>query len=163
MAGRMMGPLMSTAECGMSMAFTEESIAAYIKKNGHYPTSATWQDDIRPFYAEIKTKFDKKLESKNDKRLKAFFKIPEPGEAVTCKTGGVVTGFAFNDEVSGKKPDDIKDKATVVLFETLKPEKNAHGKYDPSESFSGPELFGTKRDRLTTTVSGSKSDFDLDE
>lgn len=163
MAGRMMGPLMSTAECTMTMGFTEAAIDAYEKKNGHYPNAATWQDDIQPFYAEIKQKFDKKLEQKNDSRLKQFFKMPNPGEPLTCKTGSVTTGFAFNDEVSGKKKDDIKDKHTVVLYEVLKPEKNAHGKYDSSEGFSGPELFGTKRDRFTTTVKSSGAEFDMED
>jgi hypothetical protein len=163
MARRMAGPLMSTAECGMTLGFTEEAVNAYVAKNGHYPDSEKWQDEIQPFYAEIEQKFSKKLESKKNENLKNFFKIPKANEPLVCKTGEVVTGFAFNDELSGKKPDDIKDKSTVVLYEVLNPAKNAHGKYNPAEAFSGPEIFGTKRDRLTTSISGGKAEFNLDD
>ena len=161
---RQMAPsLASTGACAMTMTFTKASIMEYVKQNGKYPEADKWQDQIEPLYARVHKKIMSEMD-KSDNPLKAMFQLPPPGQPVTCSDGKVKTCFAFNEALSGKTKAEVKDKKTILIFEVTKIEKNAHGKYDPSEPFAGPSLMGQRRERFVMPIGkGKTSSADIED
>src|SRR5690349_7055450 len=53
----------STASCAVMFQFARDSSIAYAREHGDtLPSSATWEDDIKPYYARLYDKMKKKME-----------------------------------------------------------------------------------------------------
>ncbi|MEQ1822188.1 MAG: hypothetical protein ABL949_06750 [Fimbriimonadaceae bacterium] len=137
---------MPMATCMITFEGAKSAVEEYTADKGHLPNAATWQDDVRSYYKKY-------LESKKED-FGPF--SPPPADGVwSCKSGTTVTGLAFNDDVSGKKMADIKDKSTtVLLYEVDKAEMNAHAKYVKKPDSAAPMIFGKSRGWITVTVDG---------
>lgn len=134
--------------CAIGFKDLGHALKAYEKDHdGKLPSAETWQDDMRSYYIRA---------SESSKEERGPFPSLDPNkpfECVPAANGGGATGIAFNTEVSGKKVSDIKDKSTVVLFETDQSSKNAHGVYkDRGET--APKFMGAPREWFRLDVSG---------
>jgi hypothetical protein len=129
------GPM---AKCGISIELMRNAVVAFADDNGgKLPTAATWQDQIKPYYAKELTR--KKVKEN------PFGTISPEGEWGCEAEDNVSTGIAFNAELSGKKLADIKDQGgTIVLFESAERKRNLSLKYDPKTFGKLPKRFGTE-------------------
>ncbi|MDR3691299.1 MAG: hypothetical protein P4L46_18105 [Fimbriimonas sp.] len=134
---------------GCVITFTEMSKAMTKYESSHkgkLPKADTWQDDLR-------SDLRKSLLPKE--QAGPFPQISPDGDWGCRESDGASTGLAFNSDVSGKSLDDIKDsEKTVVLFETIKPEKNQHMKYSRLDPKTSPKIFGSPRGWFFITANG---------
>lgn len=170
----MFGTGMKTAGCMMNFSFARASIKAYVKKNGVYPPARTWQTDTEEYYKKI---YDKMNSKKSDEKVTEWMKFAKPGQTFECSWGDTTTGIAYNQELEGKKPEEIKDPAkTVMLFETPESKANNHAVYAKDTTHKPPKIFGQERDWFNFYINGQSemfknsrgktqindSDFDID-
>lgn len=153
MVRTMGGPIMATGQCGIQLTATAAAIQDYVKKNGKYPPAETWQDAISKEYEETYNSFKRSGASKEDNPVAAMFKLSEPGKPLTCGSGKDMTGFAYNSEVAGKTPEELKKDDPVVVFEVNDPALNRHGEYSKAPAFQGVKIAGEARERLTSNMS----------
>ncbi len=134
-------------KCTISLKAMQKAVHAYAAEhNGKLPTAATWQDQIKPYYS--KAIADPKI-AKNP-----FGFIPVEGEWGCEADDNVVTGLAFNTDLSGKTLADIKDPAgTVLLFESRERKRNLAQKYDAAKLANLPKRFKSEA-IFMVTVSG---------
>lgn len=101
---------------------------------GKLPNAATWQDDIREdFRASMTPK----------QQLGPFQEMSPDGEWGCKDPDGVMSGMAFNSDLSGKKLGDIKDQVTtIMIFETAHPGKNLHESFKQKDFESSPKTIG---------------------
>jgi hypothetical protein len=138
-------------QCTMTFQGLRDAALAYADKNGgKLPVSATWQDDIRPYYKEvIKT------------IVKAPFSPQSADETWGCPGDkpGIFTGIAFNSELSGVALKTITSPSTtVIFFETAKPVKNEALPYTPRPISTSPKLFGEPRGWMKIEIEGDLDD-----
>jgi len=134
--------------CGMSYTTASKAMQDYANDHkGKLPKAETWMDDIRPYFA-------KRASIVNPGIKQVFGDISTNGD-YSCTTAGRHTGMSFNKDLSGKVLADIKDKDTVLLFETDKVALNASEPYKAQDTKSSPQLMGSARGWFTTTVAGS--------
>lgn len=144
--------VMPMAGCAIGFEELRDSILAYADDNdGKLPNAATWQDDVRSYFAK---------ESKGNKQDKGPFETFQPDGDWGCKHEGGMTGIAFNSELSGKKVADIKDpEDTIVIYEVPAAKRNASGVYKEQAKSSSPKIFGERRGWFKIALKG---DGDLD-
>lgn len=132
--------------CSISYEEIYGSLVDYSKEHdGKLPSAATWMDDVRPYYR-------KRTTTRKDER-KVFGSMPVEG-AFSCNSEGVTTGMALNKDLAGKKLDEIKDRSTVLLFETDHPAENLSETYKEKTDKDSPKSFGKPRGWFYVTVGG---------
>lgn len=143
--GRTVSPMVG---CMMMYEGVRDSVEEYAKAHeGTLPNAATWQDDVRPYYAKWR---DAELKESGP------FKPPAADGDWSCKFGDKVTGISFNSALAGKKWDEIeKPKETVLLFEIEQVLKNANGPYKERSNSSSPKFMGEPRGWLEMPLEGS--------
>jgi len=137
----------SFAGCMFAYQDVQRGVLKYAGEHGgKLPKAETWQDDVRESYRA----------SMRPKREMGPFEEMAPDGDWGCKdSNGVMSGMAFNSDLSGKKLDDIKDQvSTIMLFETEHPAKNQHEKYQPRDFANSPLMFGSHRGWMEVAVSG---------
>ena len=92
------------------------ALGHYHDSEGQFPDAKGWMDSVEKY---LDTADLKKGES--EKKLIRPDLLGQSGKF----------GYAMNDAASGKYKDDIKDKKTVILFESTETTRNAHG--DPKK------------------------------
>lgn len=143
------GPMVG---CMITFDTANKAVSNYVTEKGAYPKAETWQDEVQPYYAKI-------LEAKKDEM--AMFSPAKPEGVWTCKGGEPQTGIAFNSELSGKKPADIKDKLSkVVIFEVADPKRNAHAVYERKSKETSPKFMGNPRGWMYVTIDGDVQGFE---
>jgi hypothetical protein len=127
-----MSGFMNMGGCMVNVSIMESALEKYVEKNGKYPNAATWQKEISEYVKPPK-----------DKDAEKFFTFWQPDGVWSCKEGSQETGFSFNDEFSGKKPEDVKEKDTAILvFETNKAGYSQHGAYAALPHNQSPKVMG---------------------
>lgn len=149
--GRTLGPM---ASCMLLYEGVRHSVEAYSDEHdGKLPNAATWQDDVRPYYAKWREKSAKEA---------GPFAPPTSDAEWGCTIEGKKTGIAFNSELSGKKWDDIeKKRTTILLYEVETVLKNANGPYKERSEKSSPTLMGEHRGWIEIPVEGSMDDIKI--
>ncbi|MEZ0326706.1 MAG: hypothetical protein ACAH95_12460 [Fimbriimonas sp.] len=127
------GPI---AKCGMSIEALGEAVIAFADDNGgKLPNAATWQDQVKPYYA--------KEAAKKKNKENPFGMFPVEGEWGCEAEDNVATGIAFNTALSGKKLADITDRSkAILLFETNQRKRNQSLKWDVKTLSNLPKRFG---------------------
>lgn len=139
--------LQPAIQCGVTLNLIRDSLKAYARENGgKLPQAATWEDDVRPFYAQ---------ELKDSKNQVPSFIAPISAEGQWgCQASDQVkTGIAFNKELSGKKLQDLKG-TEVLIFEVENPGKNLSQVYKERKGSPGGKILGKERPWLFLPVSG---------
>lgn len=140
---------MAMAECAANVDALGKAMQGYAEKNGgKLPPVKSWQTDVAPYLV-----FDK---VKGETDLMRFW--TKEGEW-SCGRN-TKTGFAYNDDVAGKKLADIaaKDPLAVLVYETKTIGYNAHAPYKPQAHSESPDaiegLVKEKRGWAVVTASG---------
>lgn len=149
--GRTFTPMVG---CMMMYEGVRDSVDAYAEEHdGKFPNAATWQDDVRPYYAKWREDSAKKT---------GPFKAPPADGDWSCKFGDKVTGISFNSDLAGKKRDDIENpRKTILIYEIEKVMKNAHAPYKERSKSSSPKFMGESRGWLEMPIQGSMDDMDF--
>lgn len=145
--------VMPMVSCGIAYEEVREAMFAYAKDHdGKLPNAATWEDDVRPYFAKVDLITKENADAPSGFRIR---KMPVEGPW-GCKIGPEeYTGMAFNKDLSGKKLADIKDAhSTVLLFEVEKSGKNLSEPYSPRSTMNAPKLFGESRGWMWIPVEG---------
>lgn len=144
------GPL---ASCAIGFEQVRDSLIEYADKHdGKLPRAETWQDDVRPIYAE---------RVKNPSKEYGPFKPMEPDGDWGCKVDQSMTGIAFNSDLSGKVLKDIKDpRTTILIFEIEKALKNAHEPFKSRSKATSPRIMGEHRGWIEIPIEGDAEGFD---
>lgn len=140
--------------CMMMYDGVRDSVEEYAKEHdGKLPNAATWQDDVRPYYAKWREKAPQQA---------GPFKPPAAEGDWSCKFGDKVTGISFNSDLAGKKWDEIKTPhETILLFEIEQVMKNAHAPYKERSDSSSPKFMGESRGWLEMPVEGSMENINM--
>ena len=101
----------------------------YHESEGQFPVAKGWMDAIQ-----------NRMRASNMSPEEAQKKLVRP-DLMPPKAG--VFGYAMNDALSGKYKGDIKNPKTVLVFESIQTDRNAHG--DPS----------TAKGRMGVAIDGS--------
>lgn len=134
------------AGCMVTVQSAQRAINMYAAEKGTYPKAATWQTDTKDYYAKLIDKSKDKL---------GPITVGKAGEAWNCDTGDNPTGIAYNSDIAGKKPADIKDKlGTIMLFEVEKPALNAHEPYKKKSDDTSPKILGNPRGWVAIGIEG---------
>jgi len=124
--------------CTLAFSTVKKAVVQYAEANGgKLPTAATWQDDVRPFYAKLRG---------SAKNTGPFDLMPVDGDW-GCTEGQVATGMAFNATLSGKKLAEIKDRSSVMLFEVPTRRANQAMPYKKLDDAKSPALMGMEKTR----------------
>jgi hypothetical protein len=128
--------IMPFAGCMISFQAVQGSVLDYARDHkGKLPDADKWQDEVAPYYSKYLTR--------TKMRRQKFVKFPGADDQWGCMDGegNVETGIAFNEALSGKQLDSIKDPATTALvFEIPHASRNAHQPYKDLGS-NGPQIF----------------------
>jgi hypothetical protein len=141
--------------CVLAYQQVPAAIEEYAKENGgKLPPAEKWNDVIRPYYVK-QTKGQREVMS---------MKFMDPNGEWGCPEVPNKTGMAYNLDVAGKKLADIKDKSTVLLFESTKTGRNLAAKYTPQPFEKSPFAFQTKERRgwIVVTVDSQMYFIDKD-
>lgn len=140
---KQIGPM---AGCMITLESGRNAVEKYAAEKGTYPKAATWQDDIQKYYEAEVSKASEEM---------GPFKPSKGDEAWSCKFGEPTTGIAYNSDLSGKKPADIKDKgATIMFFEIDTPKRNAASPYKSRPSNESPKFMGENRGWIKIPIDG---------
>lgn len=119
-------------ECAASGGILESGLKQYIAKNGTLPKSNTWMKDLAPF-----------LQAASKSKEMPFNVINANDKEWTCKdSDGNKIYFVFNEEVSGRKLDQIKDADLPAIFTTREPSPGSTRKYQAEPFSQAPKIFG---------------------
>lgn len=107
------------AGCMMNFQDARDSVVNYAREhNGKLPNAATWQTEVKPYYAKV------------------IAKVEDRGPLKTMAVDGewgcdkVNTGMAFNSNLSGKPIDKLPDGDDgILLFEVPARKMNANEPY----------------------------------
>lgn len=126
------------AGCGFAFQDARDALRQYAAKHdGQLPPAENWQEAVAPFYEAIVAP---QLAERGP--IKS---MPSTG-AWGCEDGsGGHTGMAYNDDVAGKKFDDVQKSDEVLLFEIAQASPSAHAKYVAQSDANSPKLFGQAR------------------
>lgn len=146
------GTAFPLAGCMLTTKSAQQALNSYALEKGAYPKAETWQDDIKEHYNRAMAQFTKE---------EAPFPIPKAEDTWTCQPGDKPTGLAYNSDLAGKKPADIKDKyKTVIIFETDKAGRNLHEKYSPKPKSTSPTIMGAPRGWIFVNIEGEVDGFE---
>ena len=165
MCRSVVGQATETAGCAITGSMIQKATLAYAQEKGQLPPAATWQDEIRPYYARLHSKITKEMDTEMEgapgfatDMVKGMIP-PGPNEEWVCKTSGRLTGLFYNKNVAGKKLDQITDKAgTPMIFEADLPtdgnRKNLNMVYAPQDPKKAPKILNERRDWLVIHFEG---------
>lgn len=140
------------AGCVVTVKAGQQAINKYAAEKGTYPKAETWQSDIKDYY-------EKAVQKLNEKD--SPISVGEVTKAWVCDPGDNATGIAYNSDVAGKKPADIKDKyATILLFEVEKPSLNAHEAFKERPKSTSPKILGNPRGWIKIGIEGDLEGMD---
>ncbi|MBX7131891.1 MAG: hypothetical protein K1X67_04340 [Fimbriimonadaceae bacterium] len=145
--------VMPMANCAIAYDEVRQAMRNYAKDHdGKLPNAATWEDDIRSYYAKVDSLDGARKDMPSGFK---FEKMPLNGPW-GCKVGeNEVTGMAFNSALSGKKLSEIDTPySTILLYEVKKSGKNLNGPYSPPPRSEAPKLFGEPREWMRIYVEG---------
>jgi hypothetical protein len=135
------------AGCMESMSLLHLAIERYASDhNGKLPAADKWQEELAPYYEKLR-----------GSRTTGLDELPQNQPwGCTDAEGKVVTGIAFNDNLSGKEVSKVEDvPQTPVLFEIERPSMNANEPYRFREYESSPEFFfGFRRGWMELDTAG---------
>lgn len=137
------------ATCSIAFESVRDGVKDYAHDHdGKLPNAETWQDDVKSYYA-------KSAASMKDQS--GPFPIMDANGEWGCKQDdGTMTGMSFNEALSGKKLEDIKEpSSTVMIFESPKAQRNAHSKYTELTKSTSPMMMGKHRGWFYIHVEGS--------
>ena len=122
---------MTMGACMANAGRLGSSLDKYVAKYKHYPKASDWQNELKPFMTD-------KVKDK-DMPLKLWTR----DGVWSCNDGGTESGFAFNTEYSGKKPEDIKSvKDAVIIYQCPTVGFNQNGVYKPLPHDTSPKVLG---------------------
>lgn len=143
---------MDMGGCFINVESMKHALREYEKANdGKLPNSKTWQADISKY-----------LESTKDMEG-APIKFWTPKGEWACEENGVKTGFAFNEELSGKKAADVvkNNPDAIAIFEVKTVAFNQTSKYKPLPFDESPKMMSTftneRRGWLLITAEADKT------
>lgn len=134
--------------CAIAFQQVRDSVTAYAEANGgKLPTASKWMDQVRPYY-------EKEVKSMGAEK-NPFGSMPADGVWACTDESGGKTGIAFNSELSGKKLEDIQNRASkIVIFEVPTAEMNKNEPYKPLPKSSSPKLMGQPRGWFRAPLEG---------
>ena len=135
--------------CSFTFKNAQRAVLAYAAANhGSLPKAATWETDVKPYYAkEVKKHADEQ---------KMFGSGSAEGTLGCSNDDGSITGISFNKGLSGKKLSEIKDPMDVVLlYEVATAGSNLNGEYKPQSFEKSPKIFNKTRGWYLAHVQGS--------
>lgn len=165
MCRSVVGQATETAGCAITGSMIQKATLAYEREKGQLPPAATWQDEIRPYYARLhskmKSEMDKEMEGAPGfatDMVKGMIP-PGPNEEWVCKTSGRLTGLFYNSDVAGKSLSAITDKSgTPMVFEADLPtdgnRKNLNMAYTKQDPKKAPKILNERRDWLVIHFEG---------
>ncbi len=124
---------MSMGGCMVNVEMMKKALHQYSQEhNGKLPNADTWQTDIAKYL-----KSTKGTEG-------APMKFWKPEGEWTCQDGDKKTGFAFNEDMSGKVAADIyaKNRDAIAIFETNKTGFNQVAKFKELPFKESPRFMG---------------------
>jgi hypothetical protein len=125
-----------------------KALQEYAKEHdGKLPKSATWQDELAPYYAKFGSRGE----------LAELNKMKSDGPwGCWNEDGKPMTGFAFNSDLSGKPIKSIKDPQQMpVIFEVPEVKRNNSMPYKVREHSQSPKIvLGQRRGWLEVTSDG---------
>lgn len=131
----------------MTIEVVRESLFLYAEDHqGKLPQADRWQDAIAPYYKKAQQQMDI-----------GPFKVADITKPIVFSSEGgkVLTGLAFNEELSKAVLKEIKNPdSTVLLFEIEKPALNATRRYKPLPDEKSPKIFGESRGWYKLTING---------
>ncbi len=140
--------------CMFTMSTLNRSMSEYVKEKNKYPSAATWQDDLAPYYTKEKTNFADEFKDAPGP-FKDWGDIADINAEMECNTSGAPsTVIAFNPELSGKKPADFKDPDTIMFFETPKTGRNVAAKPEALKFKDAPKMMGSPRGWYQMNIDG---------
>lgn len=137
------------AGCMFNYQDMQRALLRYADEHGgKLPNAATWQDDVREDFRKSMTP---------KQQLGPFEEMSPDGEWGCKDPDGIMSGMAFNSELSGKKISDIRDQvSTIMIFETAHPGKNLNEPYKPKDFMLSPKTIGGKpRGWIEAPVNGA--------
>lgn len=149
----MQNTIMPLANCSIAYDEVRQAMRDYAKDHGgKLPNAATWEDDVRPYYAKVDKTDGARKDMPSGFKLE---KMPINGPW-GCKIGEEeTTGMAFNSTLSGKKLADIDTPySTVLLYEVKKSGKNLNAPYTNQSTADAPKLFGQPREWMRINIEG---------
>jgi len=131
--------------CMFSLSNLSSSMDDYLKEKGKYPPAATWQDELAPYYAASSKKFTDEFKDAPGP-LKDWGNIADINADLECNSSSSPKTFlAYNPELAGKKPADIKDVDTILFFETTSTGRNIAEKPAERKFADSPKMMGSPR------------------
>lgn len=135
---RAMNQVMPLAGCAIGFEAIDDSLKTYVREhNGKLPPADKWQDELRPY---VKKELVRLRENSGPFDMKVM--DPEKPWGCSAGDGQPETGIAFNDEVAGKKIDDVSEATPIVFEVTDKPAANLHMKYVKQDVDKARKLMG---------------------
>jgi hypothetical protein len=99
-----------------NLKFLRTALMGYQESEGQFPQASGWMEAI-----QNRLGTDKLKKGEGMKKLVAPEFLGQDGKY----------GYALNDAVAGKYDGDLKDRNTLMIFESTTTERNAHG--DPAK------------------------------
>ena len=134
--------------CMSRYPFVYKATLDYAKAHhGKLPDGKNWQDEIAPYYI---------TEGSNNKS--SIIDLGNPKKDLGCPSSknGPATGIAFNDELSGKLLQKVRDHGNPILyFEVAKTGRNLHEPFKTQPGSSPQTIVGTPRPWLWIDVNGT--------
>jgi hypothetical protein len=130
--------------CFIAFENVKKAVVNYASAHdGKLPKADTWQDDVRDEYRKVMIPKD---------QLGPLNQMPAEGDWGCKDSNGIMSGMAFNSELSGKKIGN--EVSSVLIYETEHPSKNQHAPYKRLDPNTSPLLFGQHRGWCYVTVGG---------
>ncbi len=143
-------------QCMAELGLNHKAITAYAQANNDtLPPAENWQDEIATYYEKEHGEW-KKVED-------AWRKVPfvgmdiktaPAGQAAGCGFGEPKTGFAYNQEVAGKKLADVSS-STPLLFEVKEAGYSAAASFVKAPEDQSPKFQGKPRGWFSVSIGGS--------
>ncbi len=131
--------------CMFTMSTLNKSMEDYVKEKGKYPSAEKWQDELAPYYTKASKEFTEEFKDAPGP-MKDWGNIADINASLDCNTSSSPkTVLAFNPEISGKKPADIKDVDTIMFFETTSSGRNIAEKPTARKFADSPKMMGSPR------------------
>ncbi|MFM9872586.1 MAG: hypothetical protein ACKVQS_03855 [Fimbriimonadaceae bacterium] len=140
--------------CMFSMMTLNKSMEDYVKEKGKYPASEKWQDELEPFYTKASKEFSAEFKDAPGP-MKDWGNIADIKSNLDCNSIGTPATFlAYNPDLAGKKPTDIKDSDTILFLETTTTGRNLAEKPVARKFMDSPKMMGSPRGWYQMNING---------
>lgn len=142
--------------CTMDLQDSRDALVKYAEAKGKFPEAATWQQDVKSYYLELRENSDKEIDAK-DSPFKIERMDPEGAWGCTFKSEGktIKTGFAFNKDLAGKKFSEVTSPTTTpLIFEVPTVAMNQTLPYKAPTEPAQPKIMGESRTWMKANVMG---------